>query len=197
MIKSILIIILTLGIIVCYPKQVKAENSIKIDSVKQINNVLNENNLISSSKDIQSENKTRQTDDSFKLDKKSIFQDSISNIIGGVLFALLIFILNEFVFRRKNLTGEWETNNKIENTTYNPYKGITIVYKIHLLHSGTQISGRGEKIKDLNADGSLYYEYLPKQRIEIEITGHYERNFLRRSKVSTPPTTSKPVNFCR
>ena len=186
MIKLIVTIILTLGIIVCYPNQVKIEYSIKKDSFKQTNNVLNENkqtNKINGSTDIEKQISTKKVDNFFKLDKNSILQDSVANFIGGVLFALLIFGLNEYVYRPKNISGEWETLNKVKNSTYNPHKGITIVYKVHLLQLGTQISGRGEKIKDLKADGSLHYEYPTKNRIEIEINGYYERNFLSRSKL--------------
>lgn len=125
----------------------------------------------------------KQNEKWFELDVNSIVQDSISNLIGGVLFALLLFGLNEYVFGQINLTGEWNTTNKTTKTTYNPYSGMSVEYKIHLLQLGTQISGRGEKTKDLKADGSLHYEYPPEKRVELEIKGHFKRNYLSRSKL--------------
>lgn len=190
MTKSIMklanIIILTIGVMTCNIKQVMAENLTKNDSSKTSHNTLSEktnNSTMTHTANTQSEKEIEKTKNCFKLDMNSIIQDSISNLIGGAIFALLLFGLNEYVFRQKNLTGEWDTKNKTTKTAYNPHMKMTIEYKIHLLQLGTQISGRGEKIKDLKSDGSLHHEYPPEKRVELEIEGYYERNFLRRSKL--------------
>ncbi|MDO9594305.1 MAG: hypothetical protein Q7J19_04850 [Lutibacter sp.] len=185
MTKLITILILTLGVFTCFSNQIKTGNLIKKDSSALIKNILEgkeKTTNITNLKDIESKNDTK-NNNSFNLDKNSVLQDSISNLIGGLIFTLLIFGLNEYVFIQKNISGEWDAKNKIAQSSYNPHIGITIEYKVHLLQLGNQISGRGEKIRDLNPDGSLHTEYSNKGRVEIEINGHYKRNFLSRSKL--------------
>lgn len=182
MIKLTTIIILTIAFITCNFNPVMAQNSIKNEGLNNSHSSLTEN-VKNSTATPAAETKKEKTKKWYELDTNSIIQDSISNLIGGAIFALILFGLNEHIFKQKNITGEWITANKTVKTTYKKYTGITIEYKIHLLQLGTQISGRGEKIKDVNADGTLYHEYPTEKRVELEIEGHYERNFLRRSKL--------------
>jgi len=108
--------------------------------------------------------------------------DIIGTIVGGLFLTLILFLLNEFVFPKKNLTGEWKTTIKIENTTYIPFKNLIIEYKIHLIQKGYELSGSGEKIKDIKPDGSGTV-FLREKRVNIEIDGYFERRFLGKSKV--------------
>lgn len=183
--KLTTILLITIGLMTINLQNIHAANLTKSDFLNKSCNTLigKSKNSTTTQMETSSENETNKDKVWFELDANSIFQDTISNLIGGVLFALLLFGINEYVFRQKNLTGEWDTTNKTTKTTRNPYMGMSVEYKIHLLQLGTQISGRGEKTKDLNADGSLHYEYPPEKRVEWEIEGHYQRNFLRRSKL--------------
>lgn len=113
----------------------------------------------------------------------NILQDVISNLIGGIIFTFLLFFLNEYILKMRNINGEWEMKNHIDKSTYNPHIGISIVYKVHIIQIGNEITGRAEKIKDLNSDGTLHHEYPHKNRIEANIVGSYKRNFLRHSKI--------------
>ncbi|MBN8697339.1 MAG: hypothetical protein J0L87_12480 [Bacteroidetes bacterium] len=171
MTKYLLLILLSLETLSCCYGQSTLANALKSKKHIASNNV--------SIKDTAKANKSIFLD----LDKNAILQDSISNVIGGIIFALIIFGLNEYFFRQKNLTGEWLLRNKTIKTSYNPHKNLSIEYKVHLLQFGTEITGRGEKTKDINADGTIHHEYPPEKRVEIEIEGHYKRNFLRRSKL--------------
>lgn len=173
MIKFITIILLTIELITHDFKPIYAGNTANNNSIDSSGSV-----STTSTEKYRKNNKKW-----FEFDTNSIIQDSISNLIGGIMFALFLFGFKEYIFKQKNVTGEWNTINKTIKTTYNPYIGLSVEYKIHLLQLGTQISGRGEKLKDLNADGSLYYEYPVKSRVELEIEGHYEKNFLRKSKL--------------
>lgn len=44
-----------------------------------------------------------------------------------------------------DLTGWWEMGLTIESSSYNPYKGLQVVYKVHLLQESARVRGRGEK----------------------------------------------------
>lgn len=112
-----------------------------------------------------------------------IFQDVLSNVIGGVIFAILLFIVKEYLFKTEILNGEWTSKITTTQTSHEPYMNLSIEYRIHLLQMGNQISGRGEKIRDINPDGSDHHVYPTAMRTEIEITGYYERYYLKPSKL--------------
>jgi hypothetical protein len=106
----------------------------------------------------------------------------LGTIIGGLLFTLILFLLNEYVFPKNNLTGEWKTITKIEMTSYNPFKDLMVEYKIHLIQKGYKLSGSGEKIKDIKADGTKTV-FLRENRVNIEVDGFFERKYFGKSKV--------------
>lgn len=159
----------------------------KIDStnlvIKKNDPVIVIHNSQASKKTPESNRETKPNTNNKSFDWNSICQDSISNLIGGVLFALLLFAINEYIFKTKNISGEWETNIKITQTTRSSFKDLGIQYRVHLLQLGSQVSGRGEKIKDINPDGSIFHVYPNVKRVDIEISGYYEKNFLKRSKL--------------
>lgn len=106
----------------------------------------------------------------------------LGTIIGGLLFTLILFLLNEYVFPKNNLTGEWKTIIKIEKTSYNPFNDLTVEYKIHLIQKGYDLSGSGEKIKDIKADLSETV-FIREKRVNIDLDGFFERKYFGKSKV--------------
>jgi hypothetical protein len=165
MIKKIFILLALINLNFCFCSCPKSADSLKTDKTKTLST--NRNTVVQDK----------------QLNWIEIFQDSLSNVIGGIAFALLLFGINEYIFKTKNVSGEWLTTIKITNTTHTAFQGIGIEYKIHLLQLGNQISGRGEKTKDLNPDGTLFHEYPRVKRVDIDITGYYEKNFLKPSKL--------------
>lgn len=111
-----------------------------------------------------------------------LLNNILGTIIGGLVLTLILFGLNEFVFAKKNLTGEWITIMKIDKTSYASYENLSIEYKIHLLQKGNELIGTGEKIKDINQDGSETIFELEK-RVIIEVNGYYQNRYLKKSKV--------------
>jgi len=109
-----------------------------------------------------------------------LLNNIIGTIIGGLLFTLILFLLNEFIFPKNNLTGEWKTAIKIEKTSYIPFKDLTIEYKIHLIQKGYELNGSGEKIKDIKPDGKETV-FLRENRINISIDGYFERKYIGKS----------------
>lgn len=106
----------------------------------------------------------------------------LGTIIGGLLFTLILFLLNEYVFPKNNLTGEWETRIKVTDTSYIPFQDLTVEYKIHLIQKGYELSGSGEKIKDIKADGNQTV-FLRENRVNIDVDGFFERKYFGKSKV--------------
>jgi len=106
----------------------------------------------------------------------------IGTVIGGLLFTFVLFFLNEYIFRKNNLTGEWETEIQIDETSYNPFKNLKIEYKLHLLQKEYELVGSGEKISETKPSG-VKTTYLRKNRITNEIDGYYERKYIGESKV--------------
>ncbi len=106
----------------------------------------------------------------------------IGTIIGGLLFTLILFLLNEYVFPKNNLTGEWYTSTKVENTSYNPFNNLIVEYKIHLIQKGYELSGSGEKIRDIKPDGTQTV-FLRENRVNIDVDGFFERKYFGKSKV--------------
>lgn len=111
-----------------------------------------------------------------------VLQGTAANLFGGILFALVIFLIKEYLFRNKNVSGEWKMINKTTQTAYHPYKNLCVEYKVHLMQQGNQILGRAEKTKEIDNEGQTL-EYQPENRIEIEIRGYYEKNYLKKSKL--------------
>lgn len=106
----------------------------------------------------------------------------IGTIIGGLILTLILFLLNEYAFPKMNITGEWKTITIIEKTSYNPFKNLIVEYKIHLIQKGYELSGSGEKIKDIKPDGTQTV-FIREKRVLIDIDGYFERQFFGRSKI--------------
>ena len=50
-----------------------------------------------------------------------ILTNVIGTIIGGLILTFVLFYLNEYVFLKQNLTGEWETIISIEKTSFRKF----------------------------------------------------------------------------
>jgi hypothetical protein len=106
----------------------------------------------------------------------------LGTVSGGILFTFILFLLNEFVFKKKNLTGEWKTTIETKMTTYNPFLGLKTEYKIHLLQKGYELYGSGEKIRDTKLDGTQII-FKRENRVLIEVEGYFERKYFGKSKI--------------
>lgn len=118
----------------------------------------------------------------FGFTNLKLINEIIATVISGLILTLLLFIINEFILPQKNLTGEWLATVVINETSYNPFRKLKLQFKIHLLQMGNQILGSGEKIKEIYIDGSEKI-YKRKKRVKIEISGNYDKKYLRRCKV--------------
>jgi len=67
----------------------------------------------------------------------------------GVLTALFLNIndIKNLFSSDVDITGEWYVSFKVEQTSYNLYKGKVSEYKIHFMQNNEKIKGDGEKWK--------------------------------------------------
>ncbi|KKT86586.1 MAG: hypothetical protein UW86_C0028G0008 [Microgenomates group bacterium GW2011_GWA1_Microgenomates_45_10] len=113
-----------------------------------------------------------------QIDSKGIW----ANFLGGLAVVLFLFFYKELFRSNKNLSGEWGVINTVENSDYNPYVSLKVIWKMHILQNGDSVSGSGEKIKDIQLDG-LENEFEPTKRESVEITGYIEKNYFHKSRV--------------
>jgi hypothetical protein len=106
----------------------------------------------------------------------------LGTVIGGLFLTLILFILNDFVFPKRNLTGEWTSTIKINKTSYKPFEDLSIEYKIHIIQKEYYLTGSGEKIKDIHDDGTETV-FVREKRVLIDVDGYYERKYLAKHKV--------------
>jgi len=62
-------------------------------------------------------------------------------LVGGVL-GLYDFCVSHSWY---NVTGQWTISNTIQSTSYRPYQGLALGYRVFLTQKGTDITGNGEK----------------------------------------------------
>lgn len=111
-----------------------------------------------------------------------LYINIIGTIVGGLALTILLFIINEYILPKINLTGEWDATVTTLETEYLPYINLSVKYKIHLLQKGYELNGSGEKIQDIFPDGNSY-TFEPEKRVTIEIEGYYERKYLSKDKI--------------
>lgn len=113
-----------------------------------------------------------------QIDSREIW----ANFLGGLALVLSIFLYNELFRSNKNLSGEWEVENTVKGSDYNPYTGLRVIWRMHILQNGSAISGSGEKIKDINLDDSEN-EYEPSKRDSVGLQGYIEKGYFLKTRV--------------
>jgi hypothetical protein len=74
---------------------------------------------------------------------------SIATAVGVISGAIAIY---SFVIAhpRYNVSGDWTITNTIQSTSYHPFQGLALGYRVILMQDGTNISGSGEKWSENN-----------------------------------------------
>ena len=99
----------------------------------------------------------------------------ISTVIGGLLLALIFFLLKEKVFRLPNLNGNWIFETITNKSDYNPYNNMMLRYYVLLWQEGNRIKGTGEKIFEKTNTQEI--EYVGKDRARVEISGFLTKKY--------------------
>lgn len=117
------------------------------------------------------------------MDFSSFWSDVVATITGGVALAFLFFLLREKVFGFKDLDGSWVYEQTTHTSEYNPYKGMTVRFLVLLGRDGNRIYGSAEKVYEKASDGKDR-EYVGKNRTRAEISGHIEKRYFSRDRIS-------------
>lgn len=116
------------------------------------------------------------------MDFNTFFPDIIAGIISGILLTYIFFLLREKVFKPLDIDGSWIYEQTTTSTAYIPYEGMVLRYLVLIARSGNSIYGSAEKIYEKSKNGEMDYD--GPQRTLVRITGHIERNYLGKDKIS-------------
>lgn len=116
------------------------------------------------------------------LKNSPFLKDIATNFLGGLFLVVFLFLLREILRSGANLSGEWEVENTVMDSSYNPYPGIRVVWRLHILQNGDSLSGSGEKIKEIRLD-QTEFEYEPKDRDSVGLTGYIEKSYILKDRV--------------
>lgn len=98
-------------------------------------------------------------------------------VSGGIALSLMFFWLKEWLFSLPQVSGIWEAQLITANSSYTPYSGMSLWYRITLIQNGSVITGVGELDREHSAKGTRTYENSGRR--PIEITGTIEKRISR------------------
>lgn len=105
----------------------------------------------------------------------------ISAVIGGLILALLFFLMKEKIYPLPEIVGRWYFEMHTENTAYGPYRGMTLRYVAILWREGHVVRGTVEKIHEESSTGDR--NYVGSDRTRGEISGYIEKNYLGKDRL--------------
>jgi hypothetical protein len=102
-------------------------------------------------------------------------------VTGGLLLSLLFFIFREWLFDVPHLTGIWECQLKTTKTSYRPYEGMLLWYRVTIVQDGSQVVGFGELDREESAAGARRCE--GSARRSVEVSGRIDKNITKADSV--------------
>ena len=112
---------------------------------------------------------------------KTVAINLISAVTGGVILALLFFIMKEKILPLPEIVGRWHFELHTENTAYAPYQGMRLRYVAMLWREGHVVHGTVEKIHEKSSTAEK--DYVGPDRTRGEIRGYIEKNYLGRDRL--------------
>lgn len=107
----------------------------------------------------------------------------IGSLISAGVLAFSGYFFNEVVFPDTYITGTWTVYVKTLNTGYRPFKNLTSIYVFDVIQMPDNvITGRGEKVRDINPDGSIT-KYETVQRDRANFKGMVEQHKFGKANV--------------
>lgn len=105
----------------------------------------------------------------------------LGNVLGGIILAVLFFILKEKVFHTGSLRGRWYIKLTTTESSYNPYKQMILHHVLFLNFIDSQITGTSEKIYEDSSIGKkrdhiIHYQGVHRTRTQLD--GSIEKNYL-------------------
>ena len=110
------------------------------------------------------------------------FTQTLSNIIGGIVLAVIIYLLGDIIFKISNINGCWYFRTTTNKSTLNSYNKMVLTYKVLIWMAGKNIHGTGEKIKEKTI-GNDEINYVGPVRTQIIISGYLTKRYLLKDKI--------------
>lgn len=101
------------------------------------------------------------------------------SLIAALIAAMILFVIRESINKADNYSGTFYIKKTVEETAYNPYRGMDHFYTLIIYSDGHVISGTSEKTGEISAAGAK--EYIGSDRTRGVINGVVERNYIRSS----------------
>lgn len=107
---------------------------------------------------------------------KTVAINLVSAVMGGVLLALLFFVLKEKWFSLPEIAGRWYFETRTEKTAYRPYLDMKLTYVAILWREGHVVYGTVEKIHEDSSTGKI--DYVGPKRTRGEVRGYIEKKYM-------------------
>ena len=98
------------------------------------------------------------------------------SVLTTLTLGIIYFVYDNWIYPTPDISGKWEFETTVEDTSYSRYQGLKLTYEVFLTQNNEQISGKGEKFRE-NLGGTIK-DYVGTQRIPITLTGKVEKKFL-------------------
>ena len=116
--------------------------------------------------------------------------DISKNIIGSLLSAIVIAILfsiwNDFFYKKDRLTGYWQAEFRVLETSYSKYEGMKTYSDYLINQENGHITGTAEKMKENSKLGII--EYIGKDRTLSTFSGGISYRFFSNNIVDIHQT---------
>lgn len=106
---------------------------------------------------------------------ETFVSDVVATVIGGVLLAMLFFLLKERAFPLPDINGRWFFELRTKRTEYGPYQGMVLRYLAFLWRQGSQVHGTIEKLHEISSTGER--SFVGVNRTRGSVTGCVEKNY--------------------
>lgn len=110
------------------------------------------------------------------------FIDTSAAVAGGSILTFMLFAINEWFYPNRNISGEWEAIELVEDSSRKELEGYVLKFKLHVLQKGYELEGSGEKISETPPDGKEY-KYEPEKRVTVKFVGYIDKKFLSKTRI--------------
>lgn len=111
----------------------------------------------------------------------TFFADILATLIGGIVLAVLFFLVREKIVPLPKITGRWYFEVHTVKTSYKPYERMILRYVAILWREGSRIEGSVEKIYEKSTIGER--EFVGKNRTRGKVEGYVEKNYFGKDKL--------------
>jgi len=114
------------------------------------------------------------------IDRAAVIANTIGTILGGIFLTVLYFIVGERLLRAPRIGGSWILESTTFHTKYNPFRGMTLRYRVLLIQNADTLRGTAEKFYEKS---DRVREFVGEKRSSAVIEGAIQKSYWGRSTV--------------